>query len=148
MGFLDRLIGGRLIFGKREPKIVVELSLKGKKYIVDEFDMEFQQDINIHNKPDSETYGGLLTIAMSEQPDVAINDWIMSSQLQYDGDIRFFLNDGTMDSGAMLNIVFKQAHCVKYQKILNPKGIGMLTIFQISPRIIKVGNEEFENIKR
>lgn len=146
MGFLDRLIGGRLIFGKKEPRVVVELSLKGRKYIVDEFDMEFKQDMNIRNQPDSATYGGLLTIAISEQADTTIHDWIIGSHLRYDGDIRFFLNDGTMDGSALLNIVFRQACCVKYQKILSPKGVGLLTIFQVAPRSLKIGNEEFENV--
>lgn len=145
MGFFDKIRSGRLFFGKKEPTIVVSFQFKGKKYILEEFDLEFGQDVNVKGKPDSFPHGGQITITMSDVPDENINSWMMDSYRKEEGEFRFLINDGMINQGAVLQIQFKDAYCTDYRKILNPQGAGTLTTLAISPHYIRVGNEEFEN---
>ena len=144
MGFFEKIRIGRLFFGKKTPTMVVEFTFKGKKYIVEEFDMDFTQEVNHKGKPDSMPEGGLLTVTISDTPDKSINEWITDSFTKQDGEFRFLMNDGKISESALLNIQFKDAYCVKYRKTMAPQGAGTLTTLVISPRYIRVGNEIFE----
>lgn len=145
MGFFDRIRTGRLFFGKKEPSMVVSFQFKTKKYILEEFDLEFGQEVNAKGKPDSLPSGGRITITISEVPDESINSWMMNSYQKQDGEFRFLINDNMINQGAVLQIQFRDAYCIDYRKSLNPQGAGSLTTLVISPRYIRVGNEEFEN---
>ena len=145
MGFFDRIRKGRLFFGKKEPSMIVSFQFKKKKYILEEFDMEFGQEVGSKSRPDSLPYGGRITITISEVPDESINSWMMNVYQKQDGEFRFLINDGMINQGAVLQIQFRDAYCIDYRKTLNPQGAGSLTTLVISPRYIRVGNEEFEN---
>lgn len=145
MGFFDRIRKGRLFFGKKEPSMIVSFQFKKKKYILEEFDMEFGQEVGSKSRPDSLPYGGRITITISEVPDESINSWMMNAYQKQDGEFRFLINDGMINQGAVLQIQFRDAYCIDYRKTLNPQGAGSLTTLVISPRYIRVGNEEFEN---
>lgn len=145
MGFFERIRQGRLFFGKKEPSMIVSFWFKTKKYILEEFDLEFGQDVSTKGRPDSLPYGGRITITFSEVPDEDINSWMMNSFQKQDGEFRFLMNDGMVNQGAVLQILFRDAYCIDYRKTLNPQGAGSLTTLVISPRYIRVGNEEFEN---
>lgn len=145
MGFFDKIRSGRLFFGKKEPSIIVQMMFRDRKYIVEEFDLEFKQDVNSKGKPDSMPHGGLITITISDVPDDNINDWMMDSFRKQNGEFRFLTNDGMIREGAQLNIKFEDAYCVHYQKVINPVGAGVLTTLVISPRVLKIGNEVFKN---
>jgi len=145
MGFFSKIRSGRLFFGKKEPSIIVQMMFNGQKYIIEEFDLEFKQDVNAKGKPDSMPYGGLITITMSDTSQDSINDWMMDSFRKQDGEFRFLMNDGMIREGARLVIRFEDAYCVNYQKVVNPVGAGVLTTLVISPRVLKIGNEVFEN---
>lgn len=145
MGFFDKIRSGRLFFGKREPTMVVHFLLGGMTYVVEEFDMEFKQDINSKGKPDSDVYGGKLTVTISDTPNDAINQWMMDCYKKQDGEFRFLVNEDKIQEGALLHIQFKDAYCIDYQKVMNPQGAGVLTTIVISPKYLRVGNEEFEN---
>ncbi|MDH6311109.1 hypothetical protein M2451_003977 [Dysgonomonas sp. PFB1-18] len=146
MGFFDRIRKGKLFFGKTEtPSMVVEFLFRGKKYILEEFDLEFRQDVNDRNKPDSEVYGGIITLTISETPDEWINAWMMNPYEKRDGEFRFLVNNNKIVEGAAMHMAFKEAYCISYQKTMNPKGAGLLTTLIISPHKVIVGNEEYEN---
>jgi len=145
MGFFDKIRKGKLFFGKEEPSTVVEFIFGQQRYIVEKFDIEFRQDVNSGNRPDSETYGGLVTVTFSDMPDEYINRWIMNSFEKRNGEFRFLLNDKKIMEGAVLHLIFKDAYCVNYQKVMDTSGAGVSTTLIISPRYIKIGNEEFEN---
>ena len=146
MGFFDRIRKGALFFGKTAaPSMVVEFLFRGKKYILEEFDMEFRQDVNDRNKPDSEVYGGIITLTISETPDEQINAWMMNPYERRDGEFRFLVNGAKIEEGAALHISFREAYCISYQKVMDPKGAGLLTTLVISPRKLMVGREEFDN---
>ena len=146
MGFFDKIRKGKLFSGKKElPSTIVEFIFRQKRYIIEEFDMEFLQDVDSKNRPDSETYGGRITVAFSDTPDESINAWMMNQYEKRDGEFRFLLNSGKIMEGASLHIKFKEAYCISYQKVMNTSGPGLRTTLVISPRSIQIGNEEFEN---
>lgn len=145
MGFFDRIRKGKLFFGKKEPAMVVRFTFRGKEYILEEFDLEFRQDIDDRNKPDGDIYGGLITLTISEKPGEWLTAWMMNSFEKHDGEIRFFVNGDKITEGAALQLVFREAYCISYQQEMNPQGAGLLTTVIISPHSIKVGNEEHMN---
>lgn len=146
MGFFDKIRSGRLFFGKQEiPTMIVHFLFKGQTYIVEEFDLNFKQDVDSKGRPDSSVYGGQMTITMSDLPDENINQWMMDSYKKEEGEFRFFANEGKIQEGALLQIRFKDAYCIDYQKTINPRGNGVLTTLIISPRYLNIGAEEFEN---
>ncbi|MCL1941989.1 MAG: hypothetical protein FWF54_00325 [Candidatus Azobacteroides sp.] len=146
MGFFDRIRKGRLFFGKPgNPSMVVEFLFRGKKYILEEFDLEFRQDVNDKNKPDSEVYGGMITLTISETPDEWINAWVMNTYEKQDGEFRFLVNGPKIVESAAMHISFKEAYCISCRKVMTPKGAGLLTTLIISPRKLKIGGEEYES---
>ncbi|MEN9918238.1 MAG: hypothetical protein RL662_674 [Bacteroidota bacterium] len=143
--FFKKIRTGKLFFGKKEPNFVVEFILKGKTYVVEEFDLEFKQDVNVKNKPDGEPYGGIITITISDTPDDWINHWMINAREKNDGEFRFLSNEGRIVGGARLSILFKDAYCIAYNTWVNTQGAGLLTTLVISPRKVYIGNEELEN---
>lgn len=143
MGFIDRFRKGKLFFGRKEPAMVVRFAFKGKEYILEEFDLEFRQDLDARNKPDGETYGGLITLTISEDPGEWLTAWMLNSFEKQDGRITFYLNGAKITEGAAFHLVFKEAYCISYQQVMNPHGSGLLTTIIISPHIIRAGNEEY-----
>ena len=135
-------------FEKKEAEMVVAFSFRGNTYILDEFDIDFRQDTDDKNQPYSETYGGLITITTSDVPDEFLTAWMMNLHETRDGEIRFIPDANQMAEGAVLYVLFKDAYCVSYQKVMHPSGIGTQTTLIISPRYVKIGNEEFENKRK
>lgn len=144
MGFFDKIRSGRLFFGKKEPNVVLEFKLDGVKYIVEEFDLEFNQDIDFKGIPNGSIEGGLIYLTISDIPDDNINSWMMDPYKHKEGEFRFLVNDGMIREGALMQIFFEEAYCINYQKTINPQGAGVLTSLTISSKRIIMGNEEFE----
>lgn len=145
MGFFEKLKLGRLFSGKQEaPKLIVDFIFRDNRYIIEEFDIEFKQDLDRKNKPDGEVYGGIITATLADEPDNWINIWMINSSERSDGQFRFLKNETKIDEGAQFNIFFEDAICIGYKKVINTMGNGLLTTLIISARIIKFGNQEFE----
>ncbi|GHT06882.1 hypothetical protein AGMMS49525_15590 [Bacteroidia bacterium] len=135
MGFFDKIREGSLsFFGKREPNIVVEFTFRGKKHLVEELNVEFQ-----------EAYGALITLTLNEPPDSLLEDWMFHSNQKQSGELRFYPNGDLLNEGSLTQIMFKEAYCIRYQKMMQPQGSGLLTTLVISPRRLRIGNEDFEN---
>ncbi|MDR0834405.1 MAG: hypothetical protein LBN93_09540 [Candidatus Symbiothrix sp.] len=135
MGFFDNIREGRLsFFGKREPDMVVELMFRGQTHLVEELNVEFQ-----------EGYGALITLTLNELPDSLLEDWMFHSNQKQTGELRFYPNDNLLNEGCLTQITFREAYCVRYQQVMQPQGSGLLTTLVISPRRLRIGNEEFEN---
>lgn len=145
MDFFKKMRSGKLFYGKKEPALVVEFILRNQAYLVEEFDLEFKQDLNQKNRPDGEPYGGIITVTISETPDDWIKHWMINPKEKNDGEFRFLANEGRIESGAQLSIFFKDAYCISYHTVMDTQGAGLLTTFVISPRVVYVGNEELEN---
>lgn len=145
MGFFEKLKLGRLFSGKQEaPILISDFLFRGNRYIIEEFDIEFKLDVDKKNKPYGETYGGIITATLADEPDEWINIWMINTLEKSSGEFRFLKNDGKIDEGSLFSIIIEDAVCIGYKKIINPMGNGLLTTLTISPRIIRIGNEDFE----
>ena len=144
MGFFEKIRSGRLFFGKKEPLIIVRFELEGRQYILEEFDLEFKQDVDAKGRPNSPVYGGLISITFSDIPDEVVNTWMLNPFQRKDGEFRFLTNDRMIMEGAELQIRFENAYCVGYRKTITPLGTGVLTSLFISPVTIKIGREELQ----
>lgn len=146
MGLLDRFRKGKLFFGSSElPSVVVAFFFKGKRYILEEFDLEFNQDVDNKDRPDSDIRGGLITLVISDPPGSDLAKWMMSDLERQDGEFRFFPNREKTGEGSLLDIVFKDAYCISYQTTVVPKGPGVLTTLILSPRRLQIGEEVYES---
>lgn len=153
MNFIQRIATGRLFFRKsdpvnkpsRIPDMVAKFTFMDKTYVLEDFDISFTQEINEHIKPGGLPLGGIMSLTISETSDVTINEWIMRETLLRDGEIRIFPNKRKVEESAVLNIIFKDAYCIKYKKQIDVLGSGLRTMLFISPRYVKIGLEEFEN---
>lgn len=145
MSFFKRIRNGTLFFGKKEPNVIVEFTFKSKSFILEEFDIEFTQPVNNRNKPDGQVRGGNIFVSMSAPVGEEITQWMLSTSKREDGAFRFLHNDGKIMEGAHFSIEFKQGYCVKYSKIINPNGGGVITSLEVKAHYVRLGNEEFEN---
>jgi hypothetical protein len=125
------------------PPVLAELTLCGSTYAVSNLDMEFKQDISNKNQPDSETYGGDISLSLTDKPDDVIEEWIVDTFRKHDGILRFYERDSKKTYGLVSSIFFEDAYCTKYRKIMNTVTGENTTVLHISPRIIKIGQEEF-----
>jgi len=152
MNFLKRIATGRLFARKSEqdkpsriPDLVAKFTFMEKSYILENFDIGFSQEVNEKGKPGGLPSGGIMTLTLSETPDATVNEWIMRESLLRDGEIRIFPHSTKINESSILNITFKDAYCVRYKKSIDALGGGLRTTLVISPRYIKIGQEEFEN---
>lgn len=154
MNFFERIITGRLFFSQRKkqdvaletsPDIIIKFAFNNQIYILEEFDINFNQEINDKGQPGGLPKGGIMSLTISETPDSALNEWILKDTILHSGEIYFLSNKNQINSSALLNITFNDAYCIGYKKRIKPQEGGMLTTFIISPRYVKIDGEEFEN---
>ena len=146
MGFFDRFRKGRLFFGKSAPPpVVVAFFFKGTRYILEEFDLEFHQEVDGKDRPDSEVKGGLITLTISQPPESGLAKWMTGDLERQSGEFRFFPHGDKTGEGSLLDITFKDAYCVSYQKVVVPKGAGVWTTLILSPRWLRIGEEIYES---
>lgn len=125
--------------------VVVKLKIKQQLYLLEEFDLNFDQPVTPKGKPDGRPRGGIMTLVFIEPLNSDINDWMEKEGAMQNGEIIFFPYKSKTDESALLNISFRDAYCIHYRKEIDMKK-GLLTTLVISPRSVKIGNEEFENI--
>jgi len=128
---------------KKMPDQVVKLFLLNKEYILEDFAINFSQELDGKGNPDGFSRGGIMTLTLSNPPDYSVNEWMCRENLLRDGEIRFLSSEIKIKSGAELIISFTEAHCVRYEKSIREEGL--FTKLMISPRYVKIGNEEFLN---
>jgi len=145
MNFFQKIKTGRLFHKKNEPDILIKFIFMNTTYIVEEFEMSFDQELNSKGLPGGLPRGGIMTLTFSETPDYYINEWMLKEEIVRDGIIRFFPNKFKIEESALLTISFYSAYCIHYKKVINTEKGGLFTTIVISPRSIKMGNEEFEN---
>jgi len=144
MKFFERIMNRHLYASsKKMPDQVVKLFLLDKEYILEDFMINFNQELNHKGSPDGPSKGGIITLTFSEPPDYPIDEWMCRENLLRDGEIRFLSSEIKVKGGADLIISFTHAHCIGYEKSIRDNGL--FTKLVISPRYVKIGNEEFLN---
>jgi len=128
------------------PDVVIHFIFMNNTYIVENFNLNFRQDIStLRNRPDSFTYGGTMQITLSGFLDPKLDEWLTQTYQTREGEIHFFPNMPKITDSALLTIFFADAYCTACNKTIDAVTSGVLTTLTISPRRIKIGNEEFEN---
>lgn len=146
MSFLDRFRRGRVFFNNEElPEQITKFIFMDKSYILEEFSLSFQQEINDKGRPDGLPSGGIMNLTFAGAPDYHINEWMVHEQLLRNGEIRFLSGEKKVTSGADLVIIFEDAFCVEYKKYIHTLKGGLFTSLKISPKTVKIGEEEFSN---
>jgi len=169
MNFFERIRKGRLFFsvnkapgrnkmpgvnrprgfdkkpGINLPEQIIQFTFMEQSYILEEFNISFQQEINAKGRPDGLPSGGIIDLTFAGAPDYYINEWMLREELRRDGEIRFLAGNVKVTSGAELIILFEDAYCVDYKKHIHTLKGGLFTSLKISPRTVKIGKEEFTN---
>ena len=128
------------------PDVIIHFVFMEKTYIVEKFNLNFQQDINtLRNRPDSFTYGGTMQISISGFLDSTLDEWLSQTYLLRSGEIHFFPNMPKITDSSLLTIFFTDAYCTACNKTMDAVTSGVLTTLTVAPRLIKIGNEEFAN---
>jgi hypothetical protein len=128
------------------PDVVIQFIFMDKMYIVENFNLNFRQDVNaLKNRPDSFTYGGIMQLTLSGFLDAELTGWTAQPYQVRDGEIRFFRNMPKITDSALLSISFSDAYCTACKKTMDTATSGILTTLTVASRKIKIGNEEFEN---
>jgi|GEM_PF-1207803 len=131
------------------PDVVIHFVCMNKTYIVENFNLNFRQDVDtLKNRPDSFTYGGIMQITLNGFLDSDLEDWITQTYLTRNGEIRFFPNMPKITDSSLLTVFFEDAYCTACKKTIDAVTFGVLTTLTVSPRRIRLGNEEFENARK
>lgn len=144
MKFFERILNRRLYASsKKLPDRVIKFIFMDKTYILEEFSLNFNQELNQKGNPEGKPRGGIISLTFCEAPDYYINEWMCRENAVRDGEIRFLSSDIKITKGADLIIYFKDAYCIQYKKSIGKTGL--FTTLTISPRKVKIRNEEFTN---
>ncbi|WP_075603034.1 type VI secretion system tube protein TssD [Saccharicrinis aurantiacus] len=144
MGFFDRLLSGKVFSDARPASLVAELEISNHKYILNDLDWEFTQEVDDKNRPCSALYGGKISLSISEPVDQTIFNWIINSGTKHSGQIKFYHHNNNFEEGAQLEIKFIDAICVNFHKQVIEQGKETITTLVLSSRVLKIGSEEFQ----
>lgn len=135
MGFWDKLFKGKVYEDNRNPTMAGELELCGDKYLLSEFDLDFDREDNARE------YFRAYAV-FTDSASASVESWILNSGKKESGKVRFYLNSDAMDAGALFEITFSNASCVQYRKHVHG-GVHTTTIVMTIP-VISVAGEEYE----
>ncbi|MDR1582841.1 MAG: type VI secretion system needle protein Hcp [Prevotellaceae bacterium] len=119
----------------------VYLYVQNEEYEIADFAMEFNQSIDFRGQPQSEVNGGILCVTLNQIPKESVNQWMLRSQQKESGRIAF----QTGNSNSPLEILFKDAYCVYYEKRISGDGKGVQTLLHISPAELTLNSIKFNN---
>ncbi|MDR3095069.1 MAG: hypothetical protein LBU62_10600 [Bacteroidales bacterium] len=146
MNYFERIMKGRLFFSSDKlPEKVVKFIFMDKAYLLEEFHIGFTQEMDSRGRPGGLPTGGIINMTFADTPDYYINEWMLREKLLRNGEIRFLSGDIKVTSGADMVLFFEDAYCVEYKKHMDTLKGGLFTTLTISPRTVKIRNEEFTN---
>lgn len=136
MGFFDRLFKGKELFAdKRNPGMVCEMTLCGQQHILNEFDVAYESSNSA--KEYVEAYA-----VFAEPVNAETERWITQGNRKETGLVKFYRHSDAMDEGALFEIRFSGASCVRYRDVTH-EGMTLKMIVMTFP-MLKIGGEEFE----
>lgn len=137
MGFFDKIFNlGKAYSGTTAPKLACEMTIEGKKYMLEEFNLDFNTEESRRHIPMYAVFSGRIA------PE--LDAWITRDTKRRDGVVKFFLNNDKLEQGAVFQVSFYNAVCLRYRK--EAKGNVTLTTLVLSARRIKLQEEEIEMI--
>jgi hypothetical protein len=131
MGFFDTIFRrGKAYSGSLNPGQACELTVGGEKYLLEEFDLDFD-----NGKRYTSLYA---TFAEPLSPD--LEAWITDSGKRRDGVVKFFRNGELSEKGAIFHLAFYDAVCVRCRK--DTQGDTPLTTLVLAARGIRLLDDE------
>ncbi len=140
MGFFDRIfnLGKPFSSGASTPRLACEMTIEGQKYLLEEFDMDFDTEESRRYIPMYVVFNGRIAPELEA--------WITQSTKRRDGIVKFFVNNEKMEQGAVFQFSFYDAVCLRYRK--QSRGNVPLVTLTLAAQRIKLQEEEFEMTKR
>lgn len=136
MGFFDRLFKGKEVFAdKRNPGMVCEMTLCGQQHILNEFDIAYETGNSA--KEYVEAYA-----VFAEQVNAETERWITQGSRKEAGVVKFYRNSDAMDEGALFEIRFSSATCIRYREVTHEGVTLKMIVMTLST--LQMGGEEFE----
>ena len=144
MGWFKTFFEKKDTFLKKED-IIAELIIRDEKYVLEQIDIEFKRDKNLHGMPESEVYGGFITCILSGFIGKQLLAWVVYNDRKEEGNIRFYNRTHNLQQGATFTLKFMDANCISFSREVNNQKKKRTTKLVIAPHILKIGNEEFIN---
>jgi hypothetical protein len=120
--------------GSSVPNLACEMTIEGKKYLLEEFDVDFSTEDNRRYIP--------MYAVFSERIAPELESWIMRDSKRCDGVVKFFRNTDKAEDGAVFHLSFYGAVCRRYRK--HTRGGVPLTTLVLAARRIRLQEQEFE----
>ena len=125
-----------------DSSLEANLYINEKKYEVENFETEFQQDIDFKGQPQHEVKGGLLSLTLKGISDEIINNWMFRTGTVYDGTIMF--ESSSRSSTPPIIITFEKGRCISFEKMIGV-NIGTQLSLLISTEKLSVNGIEHSN---
>lgn len=125
-----------------ESKIIAELTINNKKYMLTEFQISLRQDIDEKNRPEGRPYGGKMFLTMEQAPDSNLMESSLSSIIKNNGEVNFYSCNNKIETGSLFTIVFKDARCVNLCRKTQINTTSNHTKLLLLPGTVFIGEEE------
>ena len=107
------------------------LEIEGKKLNILEFNYKINQTIDKVGIPSGNPLGGIIILTLESDKDTMIYDWTLGHDVQKDGKITFYNQDGI---SKFKEIKFQEAYCILHnEKFTNNGKFPMKYTIEISP---------------
>lgn len=134
MGFFDNIFKrGKAYSDKREPRYACELMVEGGRYLLDEFDMDFDCE-------NSKRYIPMYAV-FAEKLSPELETWIVKAGMRKNGTVKFYKNADEPDEGAVFTLEFYKAACIRYRK--DTRGDNPATTLVLAAKGIKITDMEY-----
>lgn len=131
------------ISSEEESKVMAELTINNKKYMLTEFHISLRQDINEKNQPEGRAHGKEMFITMEQAPDSNVIDSSINSIAKYNGEVNFYSCSNNIETGSLFTIIFKEARCVNlHRKTQINEKTSNYTRLLLLPGTVFIGEEE------
>ena len=120
---------------QQNTEMACELNLCGEKYLLTDFDLRFNRDDNQHKYFE-------MHLVVENGLNNSIESWIASSSRKENGSIRFYRDTNVVNEGALFELSFQNASCMRIKKRFN-NALPVTNLVLAIPSI-KMSGEEFD----
>ncbi len=121
--------------------VTVWFTVDDKEYEVQQFDINFEQEVDQKGEPQTVVRGGLMTLTFSQIVPESIYAWAMGHNVKKDGSVDF----RNETSNPPLSIEFTNGQCINFTRSINSESGGLSTTLIISPAEIIINGITLDN---
>ena len=120
------------------------LELEGKKFNIYEFNYKLKQPADKMGFPAGDPFGGYITLTLESDKDTLIYDWTKSDDMQKNGVITFYKQDGMSQ---FKQLKFYEAYCFVIHEEFTSRGeFAMRYTIEISPGNVNYNGSNYTKI--